>query len=1092
MFERMVFGACWIVAACLASMTVGCAAAEGDVPGTREALPSFSDPALSPDRSEIAFVAGGDIWTVAAAGGEARLLVANPATESRPLYSPDGKRLAFVSTRTGNGDIYVLTLSTSELKRITYDDSHEYLDAWSRDGKWLYFTSSSQDIASMNDVFRVSADGGTPMPVSADRFANEFFCAPSPDGLTLAFTARGIASSQWWRKGHSHLDESEIWTKRDTGYERISSGGAKDMWPMWSADGTRLFFMSDRSGAQNIWSKRPNEAAQKITAFTDGRVLWPTISQDGSTIIFERNFGIWTLNIASGQTREIPISLRGAPSDPTIEHANVSGRIHEFALSPDGRKVAFVAHGEVFAGSARDGGDALRVTRTASVEESPSWAPDSKRLVYVSPRFGAPHVFMYDFQSNAETQITHDEMGDSQPTFSPDGKLLAFERGAGELRVLDMASKKEHVVATGEFDRPPFNGKHAFAWSPDSRWLAYTAPSSKSFRNVNLVPVEGGPSRQVSFVANVFSNALSWSPDGTYLLFHSNQRTENGQITRIDLIPRHQKFREDQFRELFRDEPVRVFRAAPSTASEPAKEPAAAPAKEALHSEPKKPGVKAVEIVFENIRQRVTVLPAGVDAHSATISPDGKMAVLIAGANGQRNLYTYAIDESGHDNAVARQLTSTPGNKSDAQFSPDGKEVYFLDQGRINAVPLDTRTPRTIGLNAEMDVDFSVEKIEVFNEAWTYLRDNFFDEKFNGVDWNAARKQYAPRVAGARTPDDLRRIISLMLGELNASHMGISSPSSASEHVAGRLGLRFNRTEYENSGRLLVTEVIPLGPASISGIKIGDTIVAVDGVPMTVHANLDEMLLHKINRRVMLTVEAGAKNAANAARREVAVRPISSTSEKPLVYRKWVEERRAYVARVSNGRLGYVHMADMSEGSLSQLYVDLDAENHARDGVVMDVRNNNGGFVNAYAIDVLARRPYLSMTGRGQHTASARTMLGQRALESPTILVCNQHSLSDAEDFTEGYRALKLGKVVGEPTAGWIVYTANEPLLDGSVLRLPFVKVTTSSGEPLEMHPRPVDIEVQRPIGESYTERDSQLDAAVAELLKQIGPVEKH
>jgi len=182
----------------------------------------------------------------------------------------------------------------------------------------------------------------------------------------------------------------------------------------------------------------------------------------------------------------------------------------------------------------------------------------------------------------------------------------------------------------------------------------------------------------------------------------------------------------------------------------------------------------------------------------------------------------------------------------------------------------------------------------------------------------------------------------------------------------------------------------------------------------------------------------------------------------------------------------------MSESSLSQLYIDLDAENQSREGVVVDVRNNNGGFVNAYAIDVLARRPYITMTGRGQRAAPARTMLGQRALESPAILVTNQHSLSDAEDFTEGFRSLKLGKVVGEPTGGWIVFTSSESLLDGSVLRIPFIKVLTSSGEPMEMHPRPVDIEVQRPVGESYTDRDSQLDAAVKELLKQIGPVEHH
>ena len=200
----------------------------------------LSQPAISPDLSEIAFVSGGDIWSVPASGGDAHLLVSNPATESRPLYSPDGKRLAFISTRTGNGDIYVLDLATGALKRITFDDGFDQLDAWSRDGRWLYFSSTSHDISGMNDIYRVSAQGGTPMPVSDDRYTNEFFGAPSPDGHQLALTARGIASSQWWRKGHSHLDESEIWLMRDgesRTYERITDGGAKEIWPMWGQQG---------------------------------------------------------------------------------------------------------------------------------------------------------------------------------------------------------------------------------------------------------------------------------------------------------------------------------------------------------------------------------------------------------------------------------------------------------------------------------------------------------------------------------------------------------------------------------------------------------------------------------------------------------------------------------------------------------------------------------------------------------------------------------------------------------------------------------------------------------------------------------------
>jgi tricorn protease len=206
------------------------------------------------------------------------------------------------------------------------------------------------------------------------------------------------------------------------------------------------------------------------------------------------------------------------------------------------------------------------------------------------------------------------------------------------------------------------------------------------------------------------------------------------------------------------------------------------------------------------------------------------------------------------------------------------------------------------------------------------------------------------------------------------------------------------------------------------------------------------------------------------------------------VYRDWVESRRAYVAKISNGRLGYVHMQDMGQGSLNQLYLDLDVENRGKDGVVIDIRNNNGGFVNPYAIDVFARRGYLQFTPRDFSPVQGRSVLGQRALEKPTVLVTNMHSLSDAEDFTEGYRALKLGPVVGEPTAGWIIFTSDVGLLDGSSsVRMPFERITDMNGNDMEMHPRPVDVRVVRPIGESYTGRDSQLDAAVAELLKRMG-----
>ena len=384
-----------------------------------------------------------------------------------------------------------------------------------------------------------------------------------------------------------------------------------------------------------------------------------------------------------------------------------------------------------------------------------------------------------------------------------------------------------------------------------------------------------------------------------------------------------------------------------------------------------------------------------------------------------------------------------------------------------------------------MDVDFASEKQIMFDEAWSILNRKFFDAGFNGHDWKALRAHYQPFVSGARTPDELRRIIGLMIGELNASHSGINrpqgGPGSLPANRVGDLGLRFDRAAYDAGRGLVVREVVTLGPAAIENIVPGDRIVSVGGVAVGAHGNLDALLENTVGRRVALGVErAGAA-------RTVVVRPVSVGSAAGLAYRQWVEDRRALVERLSGGKLGYVHIADMSSESLDQLYLDLDAENQAKQGVVVDIRNNNGGFINGYAIDVFARRNYLTMTPRDLFPIPGRQALGQRALGKPTVLVTNESSLSDAEDFTEGYRALGLGKVVGQPTAGWIIFTSAEQLIDGSSVRQPSTRITDGRGQDMEMHPRPVDVAVTRPLGETAAGTDAQLSTAVEVLLGQVG-----
>jgi Tol biopolymer transport system component/C-terminal processing protease CtpA/Prc len=1043
----------------------------------QQAAPLSYEPSLSPDGNEIAFVSGGDIWTVPTAGGEARILVALNGTESRPLYSPDGKSMTFMSNLTGNGDVYVFRFSSGEVKQLTFDDATEEVSAWSRDSRFIYFSSTGRDIAGMCDVFRIAANGGTPMAVLEEPYTNEYFVAPSPDGNTLAFNARGIASRQWWRNGHSHIDESEIWLwkEKDNQLQKITNRGAKELWPMWNANGTSLYYMSDLDGHENLWTKPLSGEAKQLTNFKDGRVLWPSISNDANTIVFERNFQVWKYDVASGKSNPVVINKRGAQPAPPAEHLRLTNQFNSLALSPDGKKVAFIAHGEVFAASVKDGGEAARITSSTTPEAQPTWSPDSKQIVYVSENEGASSLYAYTFATQTRKRLTSSAARDELPVFSHDGKLIAFTRNGTELHVLEVATGKDRILTKGYFGRGPFATTNSVAWSPDDKWIAYASFGHKTFRNLFVVPTAGGEPKQISFLPNTFGGSIAWSGNGKFILLNTRQRTEDGRVARIDLVPRTPLFNDDKFNDLF-VEPADKKTPAPA----PSKTEKSAVAKDTASA---KPG-SSTSIRFAGIERRLNFLPVGMDVDDITISHDGKTLLFIASVAGQSNLYSYSLDELSKEPPVARQITTTAGQKSDPQFTADDKDVIYIERGMVFKATIESRLSKSLDISAELGLDFAREKVAVFQQAWNIQNDFFYDSLFHGSNWKNVLKQFDPLARGAQTPDELRRVISQMLGELNASHSGIAAPNSVTVTSAARTGLRFDRAEYERSGKLKVASIIALSPTDVNGIvRVGDYILSVNDTLVTAGINFDRFMLNKIGKRIRLSVSPTtlAKDA-----KTVSLLPVNQATEKRLLYRQWVNQQREYVRKASGGRLGYVHMYDMSSESLDQLYLDLDAENHSREGVVVDVRNNNGGFVNAYALDVLSRRGYMTMTVRGSPSAPARTQLGQRALELPTVLVTNQHSLSDAEDFAEGYRTLGLGKVVGEPTAGWIIYTSSATLVDGSVMRLPFIRITDHDGKTMELVPRPVDVTVTRALGESANNKDTQLDAAVKSLITQI------
>lgn len=1035
-----------------------------------QARPSFYEPGISPDGREIAFVSGGDIWTVPATGGAARLLVSHSAHESRPLYSPDGSMLAFNSNRNGSLDIFIMDLRTGDVRRLTHDAGNEELTGWSADSRWVYFASSSEDVAGMSDVFRVRVTGGTPMAVAADRYETEFHAAPSPtEAGLLAIASRGrMAQSQWWRNGNSHIDQSEIWTVREATrssavptYTQVAAGG-KNLWPMWGADGS-IVFMSDRSGAENLWSvARGGGEAVRLTSFTDGRLLWPTITTDGRTVAFERDLGIWTMDVASRTPRRLEIHLVGATEAPVPALQRETQGWSSIAVAPDGRKWAFIAGGDVWATTMDGGVPATRVTNTDGAEGEVTWSADSRYIVYSSWRNGTPKLYAYDFTNGSERALTSGNGRDGSPTFSPNGRYLAYTRLVDEqreLRVLEWPSGGDRRLALNVTASP--------VWSPDSRWLAYGGETG-NYNNVLVVPVaESGPARQVSFVANTNLGAIQWSAKGDYIVYRTNQRTEPNRLVKIDMVPLAPTFDEDRFRDLF-NQPRDTADGAPRAQPAAQRDTAGAV-----------PRPTRIDIDFDGIRRRGGFVNTSFSVGQVLLSPDGRTAVV----SGDGALHRITFGANGSVETTRMEATGNP-----IAFSSNARQLYVSQGGQLRVVNMPNgNQPRTVSTSVAYTEDFDAVKVAAFEQGWGEMRDGFYDPDFHGVNWPAVRDRFRPYMEGARTRAEFNRLMNLMLGELNASHLGHSGrtgpPAGGDNSSNARLGLRFDRIAYENDGRFVVTEVIELGPAHVAGgIRVGDQVTSLDGVALNGSSDLDQLLRDKVGREVVLSVRTG-----NAQPRTVQLLATSGGAERQLVYRNWVESRRAYVDSISGGRLGYVHIASMSEGALEQLIFDLDQQNKMKDGVVVDVRNNNGGFVNVYAIDILSRRNYFSMQNRGSSVLTpSRVQLGQRALLAPTVLVTNRHTLSDGEDFTEGYRELGLGTVVGEPTAGWIIFTGSRTLVDGTSVRMPSTFIRDNRGQNMELNPRPVDIEVQRPAGEWYSGRDSQLDRAVEVLLRQL------
>ena len=1042
-----------------------------------EGKPYFRHPSITKDGSKIAFVYAGDIYQVDAKGGKAELLVSSNAYDQYPHYSPDGKWLAFTSNRTGGGDVYILNLESGDVKRLTFHNFLDETESWSPDSKYVYFSSSRSDIRGNSDIYKVSVDGGTPVAMSRDRYEAEYASSVSPDGKYLAFNSNDRLR-QWWRMGPRVDDATNVWIKSNSpeamDYRQVTKFEGKDSWPMWASDSKGLYFVTDEGsdkGIENIAYESLAGERKMITAFKEGRVLYPDIAADG-TIVFEHNFGIWLLP-AGGEAREVSIKAFHDDKFNPVKAETFANKVSNFSLSPDNKKIAYISHGEIFAAPANvkkgEQRESMRITNNHYLETEVVWSKDSNKIYFVSDRKGFSNIYVYDFLTRKTKQLTDNKVTEEDIVLSPDGKWLAFTHDRFTVHLINTEDNTVKKFAESE------TGINEYTWSPDSKYLMVNKISKRFFSNLFAYDVEEKAKPiQLTYLPHFNSYGTKWSPDGKFAIFTTSQSRLTRYVMKVDLQPVLPEFKLDEFEKLF-EEPKEK---AEKKEADKEKKAEAKDEKKEDKAKAEKKDDKLV-IVADRIKERLTKLVRFVDNPSlVAITPDSKSFLFSSSTATDSVLWKANVDGSGR----IKQLAT--GRFSQVQFAKDKSTMWYLSGGRIMKLNINGGNPSPVAVRAEMEVDFNKEKVVAFRQAWNLLRDGFVDGNFNGKDWNALYDEYLPYIKGAKTFDDFVAIGNLLQGEMNTSHMGMRHFNGNRPLTTADIGVDFDQKALDEEGKFVVAAVVDEGPVSIKDSKIapGDELVAISGEKLGAKTNINSLLNRKAGKKLVLTF----KSKGSEETREVSVEGANSGLVNALRYRTWVRNNAEYVKKISKGRLGYVHIPDMGTTSLENFRIQLDSEVHGSEGVVIDTRYNNGGWVASFIADVLARKVTHYQTFRGRGKTPSAHFVGNYILGLPTVLLQNEQSLSNAENFAEIYRRLGLGKIVGTNSCGWLVFTGGRMLINNVSLRMPSWLNLTIEGEDMDKASRKADVFVDRPIGQTLTGKDDQLDKAVEVLLNQI------
>ncbi len=1065
-----------IVFALQSALVAGVSAQETERPFAR-----FPD--VSPDGRTVAFSFQGDIWTVPVDGGRAVRLTIHEAYESHPRISPDGTRLAFMSDRYGSDDIFVMELDDGNPRRLTYHSATDVLSDWTPDDRLLFETERTYaQVERENEIYHVAVSGGTP-----DRLLDAFGYTPvmSPDGRFIAFTFR---TNGEWRKGYHGPANKDVWLydTRDDEYTRLTDFEGNDIRPQWS-DSRTLLFVSERDGTYNLYRQPLNDNGaptgdpEQLTRFEDDGVRdFDVGGGAGDVVVLERGTDLYVWREDAGEPRLLSIDLpRDYRFDP-VERRTYTGNTSEYAVSPNGKYLAFTVRGELFVTRNTDEESrTVRLTDHPYRDQDVAWLSDTA-LIFTSDREGQYELYrlesadpeqpdLYLSLKHRAVRLTETEADESAPVMAPDRSQVAFRRGRGTLVV---AETEDGRLGTERALLDGWATPSGVAWSPDGRWLAYSL-SDLDFNAELYIHAADGSREPVNVTQHPKGDgAPVWSRDGSKLGFLSLRNNGDSDVWFVWLRAEDwQKTRAD-WQELQEEEEL---------------------AGEEENGDEEEAD-QAVEIDFERIHERleqVTSLPG--NESDLAISEDGEWFYFVSNRGGRQS---YDAEQDLHkvkwDGTEMEALTSGGQSPYDVTLGPKGKYLFMRRSGgRLARIDPSSGKLESLAFSARMNIEHPREREQVYDEAWRILRDGFYDPNFHGNDWEALGDKYRAWAMRASTNRDFRDVFNMMLGELNASHLGLYGPDRAEtqRERTGLLGVEIDPVD----GGVRVERVVPNSPAdrSSSRLEVGDEIIAVDGTPVTEAPNFYDLLADRADEKTILLVQRDGRE------REVVIRPTGSLRRE--LYEEWVRERAALTEEYSNGRLGYIHIQGMNWPSFERFERELVAAGEGKDGIVIDVRYNGGGWTTDYLMAVLTVRQHAYTIPRGAAEDLQREHerfrdhypFGERlplaAWTKPAVALCNASSFSNAEIFSHAFKTLGLGPLVGEPTYGAVISTGGAGLIDGSFVRLPFrgwyVKATD---ENMENGPAVPDVIVETRPNSRADGEDEQLRAAVNTLLREI------